>query len=729
MALSYEDIVQGAYSSIGRTGMGNAVGQVDPEGYNFWLNALKSGAVSPDQLYANFNKSVAETVQQQPQVANSQAVASYIAANPLATQIDPKKVVAVGDSTTWGYNAGNQVADNMVTTAQKALGSDYSVSNLGINSTTAGDFLNSSDFDKALSSGAGTVVLNYGMNEAYRNEDPATFANNLLTAVQTLQAVGKKVILQTPNSTSSTDAWAQNVGAYADVVRNVAQQTGTTLDDKYTYTGTLSNATSAADPVHPTAATYGLLGSNLADAIKTTTTGVAPTSISVTPPKAPTAQAAPVSQAAPAAVQGGLLSSPNNVAAATAPNLKDQLLNQWTQLGIKDLPGGISLDQRAADLAETMKQNGINSLADLKLGSKTVSVDEEGGTAPVGYLTNKGQQLGFLGNVNENLKGKADYLQPDNLVSWTSQGGGNVGYTAVQTADGGVAIVPQWNSSSDMKQVRDAAKMIAAVYGVGTGLEGLGAGAGVGAGAGGLSAADLAVLTANEGAMLGAGGAGLMGGAAAGLTAADLATLTANEGALMGSGLTSAELASIYGAGGISAADLATLTANEGSLMGAGLTEAELASIYGAGGISAADLATLTANEGAMMGAGLTAAELATLGLGAGGIVAGGGADLYADLAGAGTGTNTGILSNLTASQIANLVTGGVGLLGGAAAINAVTPSGTTSTVGALPTQGVPLNTADYYQAIQQNYNKILPAMPRDVATPLAQWYNSTYGA
>ena len=286
MAVSYEDIVQGAYGSIGRTGIGTGAGTIDQEGYNFWLNALKEGAVTPDQLLANFNQAVAGTIQQQPQAANSQAVAAYIEANPLATQIDPKKVVAVGDSTTWGYNQGNQVAENMVTTAQKALGSDYSVSNLGINSTTAGDFLNSSDFDKALSSGAGTVVLNYGMNEAYRNEDPATFAKNLLTAVQTLQAVGKKVILQTPNSTSSTDAWAQNVGAYADVVRSVSQQTGSTLDDKFTYTSNLTNATSAADPIHPTATTYGLLGNNLADAIKTTTTGVAPKAISVTPPVA-----------------------------------------------------------------------------------------------------------------------------------------------------------------------------------------------------------------------------------------------------------------------------------------------------------------------------------------------------------------------------------------------------------------------------------------------------------
>jgi len=653
MATSYEDIVQGAYSSIGRTGLGNAVGQIDKEGYDFWLNALKAGAVSPDQLYANFNQAVATTLQQKPEVANSQAVAAYIADKPLASKIDPNKVLAIGDSTTYGELSGNQVKNNMVTTAQKELGSGYTVSNLGINSTTAGDFLNSTAFDKALSSSAGTVVLNYGMNEAFRNEDTATFANNLATAVQTLQAVGKTVILQTPNktgvSTKIEDAWMDNVGAYADVVRDVAKQTGTTLDDKFTYTSGLKNATSATDLIHPTEATYAKLGTNLADAIKTATTGVAPKTIAVT---------APAAQAASSAVQQG-----SSVSTGTAPtaNLKDQLLSQWSQLGVKELPGGISLADRASALADTMKQNGITNLADLKLGSKTVSVDDEGGTAPVSYLTNNGQQLGFLGNVNENLKNKADYLQPNNLVSWASAGGGNVAYKAVQTADGKVAIVPQWNSSSDMQFVRDAAKAVALVYGAGALASG-GLFAGTAAGSG-LSAAELATLTANEGAML--GGGGLLGGAAAGgLTANQLATLTANEAAGFGSGLTSSQLASIYGAGGLSAADLATLTANEGALMGSGLTAAELASIgLGTGAISAADLATLTANEGALMGSGLTAAQLATLGLGGsalltgGGVAAGGGATTLADTLtkAAVTGGATSLVNNVLGGGTSNL--------------------------------------------------------------------------
>lgn len=93
--------------------------------------------------------------------------------------------------------------------------------------------------------------------------------------------------------------------------------------------------------------------------------------------------------------------------------------------------------------------------------------------------------------------------------------------------------------------------------------------------------------------------------------------------------------------------------------------------------------------------------------------------------------TDTGsILDKLTPSQIAKIIAGVGGLVGGAGVVNAMTPTPkTTSTGVSIPTQGVPLNTQDYYTAIQQNYNRLLPAVPRDVATPLAQWYNSQYGA
>lgn len=86
------------------------------------------------------------------------------------------------------------------------------------------------------------------------------------------------------------------------------------------------------------------------------------------------------------------------------------------------------------------------------------------------------------------------------------------------------------------------------------------------------------------------------------------------------------------------------------------------------------------------------------------------------------------LLSDLTPSQIASLLKGAMGLFGALGA-SKLAGGGNTSapSVGALPTQGIPLNSQDYFNAIQQNYNTLLPAMPKDVATPLAAWYNSQY--
>ena len=633
MATSYEDIVQGAYGAIGRTGIGGNVGQIDPEGFNFWLDALKAGVVTPDQLYANFNKSVAETIQQQPQAANSQAVAAYIAANPLATQIDPTKVVAVGDSTTWGYNQGNQVAENMVTTAQKALGSDYSVSNLGINSTTAGDFLNSSDFDKALSSGAGTVVLNYGMNEAYRNEDPATFAKNLLTAVQTLQAVGKKVILQTPNSTSSTEGWAQNVGAYADIVRDVAKQTGTTLDDKFTYTSNLTNATSAADPVHPTAATYGLLGTNLADAIKTTTTGVAPKAISVTAPV--------VSAQTPSLVanQGTIATAPVD---PTVKLFQETLGRAPTQGEIERFGGDIKEGQLSNFLGyarneavNTMPTTGAaGNIASQILAQGTTDkwVGEGYGSATknaydmgvmlagqgLTSINDFGQRTTADGNKEFFNKATGEAIKPfynragDNIWGGTFAGKDSTAYGVEFDASGKPLFYSQsGGDSADVPSwVVPALILGAAYFGLdASGLLAGGAGAGAGSLTAGITLADIAaaeaLLPTIGGAGAIAGGAGLLSGGGsltAGFTPAQIAAAEAGLPSLGGSltaGLTASQIA---------AAEAALPTS--GSLT-AGMTAAQIAAAEaGLPGLTAAETAALYGGASSLT-AGLTPAQIA----------------------------------------------------------------------------------------------------------------------
>jgi len=96
------------------------------------------------------------------------------------------------------------------------------------------------------------------------------------------------------------------------------------------------------------------------------------------------------------------------------------------------------------------------------------------------------------------------------------------------------------------------------------------------------------------------------------------------------------------------------------------------------------------------------------------------------------TGTTTDTSKDLTDSQKVNLIKAGLGLvgaLGGGSAVGGLFGGGGTGGGGVFPTQGVPLNSQDYFNTIQQNYNRLLPAVPRDVATPLAQWYNSSYGA
>lgn len=114
---------------------------------------------------------------------------------------------------------------------------------------------------------------------------------------------------------------------------------------------------------------------------------------------------------------------------------------------------------------------------------------------------------------------------------------------------------------------------------------------------------------------------------------------------------------------------------------------------------------------------------------------------LLSDVAGAGTGvatgggvstttgTNitTGGGAGLTPGQISNLVKAGVTLAGTTGAINAAT--GGSNAPMQTPTQGMPEYTPDYYQQLQQYYNSYLPQTPRDVVTPLQQWYNSRSGA
>lgn len=57
-----DQLVTKAYASLGRTGIGTAINQVDAAGYQYWVNALTSGRVTESNLIQNMYKSVAEMV-------------------------------------------------------------------------------------------------------------------------------------------------------------------------------------------------------------------------------------------------------------------------------------------------------------------------------------------------------------------------------------------------------------------------------------------------------------------------------------------------------------------------------------------------------------------------------------------------------------------------------------------------------------------------------------------
>ena len=98
-------------------------------------------------------------------------------------------------------------------------------------------------------------------------------------------------------------------------------------------------------------------------------------------------------------------------------------------------------------------------------------------------------------------------------------------------------------------------------------------------------------------------------------------------------------------------------------------------------------------------------------------------------------------IPNLTPSQLFNLLKLGVGLFGGggllAKAANNLTggPSieDKTMPVVQAPTpftgtySGMNPNDAAYYQQVQQNYNRLFPTAPADIATPLQSWYQTKY--
>ena len=50
----YDSLIRNAYGQIGRKDIGTTANTIDQRGYDYWMNKLKSGQISPDQFYSEF---------------------------------------------------------------------------------------------------------------------------------------------------------------------------------------------------------------------------------------------------------------------------------------------------------------------------------------------------------------------------------------------------------------------------------------------------------------------------------------------------------------------------------------------------------------------------------------------------------------------------------------------------------------------------------------------------
>ena len=87
--------------------------------------------------------------------------------------------------------------------------------------------------------------------------------------------------------------------------------------------------------------------------------------------------------------------------------------------------------------------------------------------------------------------------------------------------------------------------------------------------------------------------------------------------------------------------------------------------------------------------------------------------------------------TGLTASQIANLAKAGINVAGLLGVINAVTNmgggGGNTSTPITYSGGGGGGYSPEYFSQLQSNYNSLMPNVPRDVASPLQNWYSTQF--
>jgi hypothetical protein len=119
---AFNQIVTDAYRNIGRTGIGTNPNQIDQEGYNYWINELNTGRVTPSDFNRVFGSAVSNYLQTRPTDPVSQVVGQYRPfANPGLVQTQPR---STGAPATPGYESPG-LAGNFANYMGIPIGAQY----------------------------------------------------------------------------------------------------------------------------------------------------------------------------------------------------------------------------------------------------------------------------------------------------------------------------------------------------------------------------------------------------------------------------------------------------------------------------------------------------------------------------------------------------------------------------------------------------------------------------
>jgi len=96
----YNSMVNAAYGSLGRTGIGTSASNIDQPGYDYWTGQLRSGAISPNDFTNKFKIGANAYIGQNPNTDYTKYVQGYLGITPAVT-------TTAADTTTGGTTTGD----------------------------------------------------------------------------------------------------------------------------------------------------------------------------------------------------------------------------------------------------------------------------------------------------------------------------------------------------------------------------------------------------------------------------------------------------------------------------------------------------------------------------------------------------------------------------------------------------------------------------------------------